>query len=181
MLIILDRDGVINFDSIAHIKSPQEWRPIPGSLNAIADLNRAGFQVVIASNQSGLARGFFDAAMLATIHQKMHAELAKVGGHIDAIFYCPHGPDDGCDCRKPRPGLLKQIAKRYPDDFDSALMVGDSLRDIQAANAANIKGVLVKTGKGAMELAQFADEFKACPVFDDLAAVVKDLLQPQKC
>src|SRR5690606_15356620 len=128
-LVILDRDGVINEDSDAYIKSPDEWIPIPGSLEAIARLNRAEYRVVVASNQSGLARGLFDADTLSRIHEKMHRALADVGGAVDAVFFCPHGPDDECDCRKPRPGLLQDIARRLNVSLRGVPAVGDSLRD----------------------------------------------------
>jgi D-glycero-D-manno-heptose 1,7-bisphosphate phosphatase len=176
MLIILDRDGVINADSAEHIKSPEEWHAISGSLEAIAKLNRAGHTVVVATNQSGVARGYFNLQTLAAIHQKMQDELAKVGGHIDAIFFCPHGPDDNCDCRKPKPGLLWQIAKQFNTDFKDALVIGDSLRDIQAAQAVGCKAILVKTGKGANELAT-KPELKSVPSYKDLATVATEVFK----
>ena len=148
-LIILDRDGVINRDSDDYIKSPDEWLPIPGSLEAIARLNRAGYTVVVATNQSGIGRGYFDLATLQQIHEKMERELARLGGAIDAVFFCPHTPDDHCDCRKPKPGLLWEIAKKYDCDLAGVMAVGDSLRDIEAAQAVGAKPVLVRTGKGA--------------------------------
>ena len=127
-LVILDRDGTINEDSDDYIKSPAEWVPIPGSLEAIARLNHAGWHTVIASNQSGLARGLFDMATLNAIHARMNRELAAFGGRIDAIFFCPHMPDDGCRCRKPKPGLLELIGERYGVELTETYMVGDSLR-----------------------------------------------------
>lgn len=148
MLVILDRDGVINFDSPDYIKSPEEWQPIPGSLNAIAQLNQAGHSVVVATNQSGVGRGYYTEQTLVKIHDKMLRALEQVDGHIDKIYYCPHIPQAGCDCRKPKPGLLHQIKADFPKLFNNAVMVGDSLRDIQAAQAANCKAVLVKTGNG---------------------------------
>lgn len=172
-LIILDRDGVINHDSPNYIKTPAEWIAIPGSLAAIAQLNRAGYQVVIATNQSGLARGLYNEVMLQQIHQKMFDELAQYGGVIDHIFYCPHGPDDHCACRKPKPGLLHQIAAHYQIDLTGVPFVGDSMRDIEAARAAACQPILVCTGNGAKIAYKLAAE---CPVFDDLAAAVKDLL-----
>lgn len=175
MLIILDRDGVINQDSDDFIKTPAEWIPIPGSLNAIAALNRAGHTVVIATNQSGLARGLFTAQDLAQIHAKMQRALASVGGHIDAIFICPHHPDDHCDCRKPKPGLLWQIAEKYHTDLTKALMIGDAERDILCALAAHCPAALVKTGKGMNTLA-VNPAWGEVPVYDDLAAAVRDIL-----
>jgi D-glycero-D-manno-heptose 1,7-bisphosphate phosphatase len=176
LLIILDRDGVINEDSIEYIKSPEEWRAIPGSLEAIAKLNRAGHQVVVATNQSGVAREYFSLETLQAIHQKMRTELAAVGGHIDAIFFCPHQPDDNCDCRKPKPGLFKQIGKAYNTNFNNAISVGDSFRDIQAAQAVGCKAVLVETGKGLGELEKHP-ELNSVPVFENLAQAVEFILQ----
>lgn len=176
MLIILDRDGVINKESIAFIKSPAEWIPIPGSLAAIAKLNAAGHTVVVATNQSGVARGLYSLDMLDKIHQKMQNELAKEGGHIDAIFFCPHGPDDNCDCRKPKSGLFKQIAERYPIDFKNAIAVGDSLRDIQAAQAANCKAVLVETGNGKQTLLENPNLRKMIDIYANLAGFVKKII-----
>lgn len=173
MLIILDRDGVINYDSSDYIKSPEEWRAIPGSLEAIAKLNQSGHKVVIASNQAGIARGYYDLKTLKEIHEKMHTELKKVYGHVDAIFFCPHHPDDNCNCRKPKPGLFLQIQKKYPNDFSNAVMIGDSLRDVEAARAANCKVVLVRTGNGAATLTK--NPKLNVPVFADLATVVEHL------
>lgn len=151
-LIILDRDGVINEDSDAYIKTPDEWQAVPGSLDAIARLSRAGWRVVVASNQSGLARGYFSMDTLNAIHAKMRRELAQAGGHLDAIFVCPHGPDDGCRCRKPAPGLFEDIARRYDVNLAGVPTVGDSLRDLQAAVQLGCKPWLVRTGKGLRTL-----------------------------
>ena len=147
-LVILDRDGVINYDSDAFIKSPDEWIPIPGSLEAIARLSRANWRVIIASNQSGIARGLFTMETLNAIHAKLRREVAQAGGIVDAIFVCPHGPDDGCHCRKPKPGLFQDIARRYDIDLQAVPAVGDSLRDLQAATLAGCAPWLVLTGKG---------------------------------
>lgn len=147
-LIVLDRDGVINHDSDQFIKSPEEWRPIAGAVEAIARLNHAGYRVVVATNQSGLGRGLFDMAMLNAIHEKMHRALAQVGGRIDAIFFCPHTGDSRCECRKPRPGMLIEIGKRFNADMTGVPCVGDSLRDLQAAEAVGAQPMLVLTGKG---------------------------------
>ncbi len=174
MLIILDRDGVINEDSDDYIKTPAEWIPIPGSLKAIAALNHAGYQVAIATNQSGIARGLYTEAGLAEIHATLLLQLAAVGGHIDAIFYCPHHPDENCVCRKPKPGLLLQIAAQFKVDLKDALMVGDAARDIECAQAVGCPAVLVKTGKGMQVLA--TNNAPDVPVFEDLAAVVATLL-----
>jgi D-glycero-D-manno-heptose 1,7-bisphosphate phosphatase len=170
MLIILDRDGVINEDSDDYIKTPAEWIPIPGSLKAIAALNHAGYTVVVATNQSGIARGLYTEAGLAEIHATMQRQLAAVGGHIDAIFYCRHHPDEHCACRKPKPGLLLQIAAEFKIDIEKALMVGDAARDIECAQAVGCPAVLVKTGKGMRTLE--AKNVPDVPVFEDLAAVV---------
>ena len=147
-LVILDRDGTINQDSDDYIKSPEEWLPLPGALEAIARLNHAGWHVVIASNQSGLGRGLFDLATLNAMHTKMHKMLGAVGGRVDAVFYCPHTPEEGCHCRKPLPGLFEQIGDRYSLDLAAVPAVGDSLRDVQAAASAGCKPHLVLTGKG---------------------------------
>lgn len=174
-LIILDRDGVINEDSDEYIKSPDEWVPIPGSLEAIARLNRAGYRVVVASNQSGLARGLFSYDDLSRIHEKLHRLLAKVGGRIEAIFFCPHGPEDHCRCRKPQAGLFEDIAQRLQLDVAGVPAVGDSLRDLQAAQAVGATAILVRTGKGrATE--QAGRGLDGVAVYDDLAAYVAALL-----
>jgi D-glycero-D-manno-heptose 1,7-bisphosphate phosphatase len=153
-LVILDRDGVINQDSGAYVKTPDEWIALPGSLEAIARLSQAGWTVALATNQSGLARGLFDVDTLHAIHTKMHTELARAGGVIDAVFLCPHGPDDGCACRKPLPGMYLEIARRYGVDLDGVPAAGDSLRDLQAAAAAGCQPWLTLTGNGAKTLDQ---------------------------
>lgn len=174
-LIILDRDGVINHDSDDFIKSPAEWEPIEGSLEAIARLNYAGYKVVVITNQSGIARGLLDVETLNRIHSKMHRMLAQVGGKIEAIFFCPHGPDDKCDCRKPKDGAFRELASRLRLSLENIVAVGDSLRDIQAAQSAGAKPVLVRTGKGESTLKKGIP--KGVPVYDDLAAVVDALLE----
>lgn len=148
-LVILDRDGTINADSDEFVKSPQEWEPLPGALEAIARLNHAGWHVAVASNQSGLGRGLFDVGSLNAMHAKMHKLLAAQGGRIDAIFYCPHTPEDGCGCRKPLPGLFEQIGERFGVELKGTPVVGDGLRDLQAGVAAGCEPHLVLTGKGA--------------------------------
>ena len=148
-LVILDRDGTINQDSDDYIKSPDEWLPLPGALEAIAKLNHAGWHVVVASNQSGLGRGLFDMVTLNATHAKMGKLLARVGGRVDAIFFCPHTPEDACRCRKPLPGLFEQIGERYNIELNTVHAVGDSPRDAQAAATAGCKTHLVLTGKGA--------------------------------
>ena len=146
-IVILDRDGTINHDSDEYIKSPEEWRALPGALEAISRLNHAGYHVVIATNQSGLGRGLMDVAALNAIHKRMIKQLAAVGGRIDAIFYCPHAPTDGCTCRKPMPGLIEQIAERFGLEMQGVAFVGDTLNDMQAAVAAGCAPHLVFTGK----------------------------------
>lgn len=174
-LVILDRDGVINHDSDAYIKSPEEWHPIPGSLEAIARLHREGYRVVIASNQSGVARGFFDIDTLMKIHAKMIDAIRAKGGDLDAIFFCPHGPDDDCACRKPQPGLFEQIADRLKVNLNNVYAVGDNERDILAARAAKARPVLVRTGHGKRTLRR-SKQLDGVPVFDDLAAFAEALL-----
>ncbi|MGL4667643.1 MAG: D-glycero-beta-D-manno-heptose 1,7-bisphosphate 7-phosphatase [Saezia sp.] len=175
-LVILDRDGTINEDSDQFIRSPDEWIPIPGALQAIARLNHAGFRVVIATNQSGVGRGYFDMATLNATHDKMRRLLAEEGGRIDAIFCCTHAPEDGCHCRKPLPRLFEEIAQRYQIGLQDVAAVGDSLRDLEAAFTAGASPVLVRTGKGKK-----TQEKGSLPlgtvVFDDLAAFVDDFLQ----
>jgi len=152
--IILDRDGVINEDSDAFIKSPEEWIPIPGSLEAIALLTQRGHRIVVLTNQSGLARGLLDAAMLERIHARMLAAVEAAGGRIEAIFHCPHGPEDFCGCRKPKPGLFHAFAERYGVDLTGIPAVGDSYRDLQAAWAVGAAPILLETGKGSRTLAR---------------------------
>ncbi|HEX7813415.1 MAG TPA: D-glycero-beta-D-manno-heptose 1,7-bisphosphate 7-phosphatase [Burkholderiales bacterium] len=147
-LVILDRDGVINQDSDQFIKTPDEWKPIPGSLEAIAKLNHTGYRVVVASNQSGIGRGLFDMAALNAINDKMYRALGQFGGRIDALFYCPHAAEADCDCRKPKPGMFLDIAQRFNVSLIGVPSVGDSLRDLQAAAAAGADPILVLTGKG---------------------------------
>jgi D-glycero-D-manno-heptose 1,7-bisphosphate phosphatase len=174
-LIVLDRDGVINYDSDQFIKSPDEWRPIPGSLEAIARLNHAGFRVVVATNQSGIGRGLFDMATLNAIHEKMHKALAQVGGRVDALFYCPHTADSVCECRKPKAGMLKEIGYRYGVEMTGVPCVGDSVRDLEAAEAVGAQPLLVLTGKGEKTLR--AGNFpKNTVIFPDLAFAASALL-----
>jgi D-glycero-D-manno-heptose 1,7-bisphosphate phosphatase len=148
-LVILDRDGTLNQDSADYVKSPDEWVPLPGALEAVARLNHAGWHVVVASNQSGLGRGLFDVSTLNAMHAKMHRMLAAVGGRIDAVFYCPHGPNERCRCRKPEPGLFEQIGERYGIDLRGVPAIGDSPRDVLAGMAVGCAPHLVLTGKGA--------------------------------
>jgi D-glycero-D-manno-heptose 1,7-bisphosphate phosphatase len=173
-LVILDRDGTINHDSDNHIRSPEEWRPIKGSLEAIARLTQADYHVVVATNQSGIARGFFDTKTLFAIHEKLARELAQVGGRIDAFFFCPHAAAAGCPCRKPQPGMLLEVSRRFNVSLADTYMVGDAQRDLEAAAAAGARPVLVLTGKGETTKA----EDKLPPgtrVFPDLAAFAQHL------
>jgi D-glycero-D-manno-heptose 1,7-bisphosphate phosphatase len=176
-LVVLDRDGVINEDSDDYIKSPDEWIAIPGSLEAIARLNQADIKVAVATNQSGVARNLYDINMLHDIHSKMNSSLNRVGGHIDKIFFCPHGPDDNCDCRKPKAGLMHQIEAYFKCDLTGVSVIGDSLRDIQAAKTAGAEGVLVKTGKGLRTIATHPNELQEIPIFDNLSQAVDNLLK----
>lgn len=173
-LILLDRDGVINHDSADFIKSPAEWEPIDGSLEAIARLNQSGYRVVVISNQSGIARGLLDIETLNRIHSKMRRMLAQLGGKIEAVMFCPHGPADDCHCRKPQPGMLNDLAHRLRVSLDNVPAVGDSLRDLQAAQAVGAIPILVKTGKGKKTLKQGIPEGIA--VYKNLAAVADALL-----
>lgn len=175
-LVILDRDGVINFDSDAYIKRPEEWKPIPGSLDAIARLTQAGYHVVVATNQSGVGRGLFEMSTLNAIHDKMHRAVSQAGGRIDAVFYCPHAQDAGCDCRKPRPGLLEEISRRFGLSLKGVPSIGDSLRDLQATVAAGAQPILVLTGKGT-KTQQEGGLPAGTVVHADLAAAVKSIIK----
>ena len=174
-LIILDRDGVINEDSDAFVKSVEEWIPLPGSIEAIARLCKAGWTVAVATNQSGLARGYFTEQTLDAMHRRLRELVAEQGGQVDLIRHCPHGPNDGCDCRKPLSGMFRSIAEHYGLSLDGVPTVGDSLRDLQAGAALGCQPYLVRTGKGAQT------ERKPLPegtrVFDNLAAVADYLLE----
>lgn len=175
-LIILDRDGVINEDSDKYIKRAEEWRPLAGSIEAIAGLSRAGYRICVVSNQSGLARGLFTIDDLNAMHRRLYGLLAGVGGQIDAIFFCPHAPEQGCSCRKPQPGLLQAISRRLRIDLTGVPFIGDSLSDILAARAVNASPILVRTGKGERTLAADPSLSGQVPVFADLAAAVDHLI-----
>ena len=173
-LVILDRDGTINEDSDQYIKSPSEWRPIEGSLDAIARLTQAGYRLVVATNQSGIARGLFDTSTLIAIHDRLQQAAAQAGGRIDAFFFCPHAADSACECRKPRPGMLLEIARRFNVSLADVYMVGDAQRDLEAAAAAGARPVLVLTGKGQ----KTKSDGKLPPgteLFPDLAAFARHL------
>ncbi|MGI9308494.1 MAG: D-glycero-beta-D-manno-heptose 1,7-bisphosphate 7-phosphatase [Gammaproteobacteria bacterium] len=175
-LIILDRDGVINHDSDAFIKSPDEWRPIEGSADAIGALSAAGFTVAVASNQSGIARNLFDRRTLYSIHDKMRRVVRAHGGDIDRIVFCPHGPGDGCDCRKPEPGMLLKLSHHYGVPLDRVPVIGDSLRDLDAALAVNARPILVLTGKGKATAAAVSVAGRQVEVFADLGNVATALI-----
>ncbi|GMG86039.1 D-glycero-beta-D-manno-heptose 1,7-bisphosphate 7-phosphatase [Biformimicrobium ophioploci] len=179
-LIILDRDGVINQDSDAYVKSVDEWIPLPGSVEAIAELNRAGYSIVVATNQSGLGRGYFDLDDLEAMHDKMRTLVEDAGGTIAGIFYCPHAPEDNCRCRKPLPGLIDVIEAELDCSVHGCYLVGDSLRDLEAGLEKGCKPVLVRTGKGEKTLRQLIDspreDLSATQVFDDLAGFANYLL-----
>lgn len=172
--VILDRDGVINKDSAAFVKSPQEWLPLAGSIDAISRLYRHGYTVFIATNQSGLARGLFQPEELHAIHAKMHALVEAAGGKIERVFYCPHGPDDNCSCRKPRAGLLDQIEAYCAETLAGVPCIGDSLRDLQAASSKGLQPILVLTGNGKKTLGELGEH--EIPVFADLAAAANAII-----
>jgi D-glycero-D-manno-heptose 1,7-bisphosphate phosphatase len=174
-IVILDRDGVINHDSHEYIKNPDEWIPLDKSLSAIADLTKAGFQVMIATNQSGVGRGYYNLETLAKIHEKLHREVQAVGGRVTEIFFCPHHPDERCNCRKPQPGLLFQIRDKYGLDLSKTYFIGDSIVDIRAAKAAGCIPGLVLTGNGTQTLAKYS-EAKQVKQFKDLAEVASFLI-----
>jgi len=177
--IILDRDGVINFDSDQYIKSPEEWLPIPGSLEAIAALNRAGYRVLVATNQSGVARGLYDLDTLDQIHEKMMRELAAVGGYVEEIFFCPHHPDESCECRKPKPGMLYAIQAKYGISLPDTFYIGDSLADVGVAEATGCKLLLVLTGNGHVTLER-NPALSVLPRFNNLAEAA-DYVLTQQC
>ncbi|HJN37693.1 MAG TPA: D-glycero-beta-D-manno-heptose 1,7-bisphosphate 7-phosphatase [Gammaproteobacteria bacterium] len=174
--VVLDRDGVINYDSENYIRTPEDWVPIEGSLRAIARLNQAGYLVAVATNQSGLARGYFSEQTLGRIHQKMTQKLASEGGWLDSIVWCHHHPDDGCGCRKPKPGLLERVLAEWKIKPSQVSFVGDSLRDIQAAWSAGVKPVLVKTGNGVKTFSSHWERLQGVAVYDNLEDYVSDLL-----
>jgi D-glycero-D-manno-heptose 1,7-bisphosphate phosphatase len=183
-LIILDRDGTINEDRDDFVKTVDEWVPMPGTLEAIARLNHAGWRAVVATNQSGLGRGLFDMATLNLMHAKMNVHLARVGGRVSAVFFCPHTPEDQCDCRKPLPGLYLQIGERFGVDLKNVPVVGDSLRDLEAAVAAGCPPHLVRTGKSAalddVQLAQLHAKVPGLQVHADLTAFAEHMIQQER-
>ncbi len=188
-LILLDRDGVLNVDSAGYIKRPEEWQPLPGAAAALGQLSAAGATLAICTNQSGVARGLYDLATLDRIHEKMRSHLKAAGAELGALYYCPHGPGDGCQCRKPAPGMLLNAMSEFATAPHKTCFVGDSLRDLEAAEAAGCQPVLVRTGNGAAsertllstawrKSAPTNSALRQVPVFDDLAAAVPYLLAP---
>lgn len=175
--VLLDRDGVINEDSDLFIKCPEEWLPIPGSLEAIALLNQQNIKVVVITNQSGLARGYYDMSVLEKIHAKMHTMAAQQGGSIEAVYFCPHGPEDQCVCRKPKPGLLTQFSQDYNTSLTNIPFVGDTIRDIEAGLAVGAKPILVKSGKGNNTIKKFPD--LDVPVFENLYEATQFIITEQ--
>ena len=174
-LVILDRDGVINFDSDQYIKSPAEWRPLPGSIEAIARLHQGGYRIAVATNQSGIGRGLFDMATLNAINDKMMEMVFRQGGRIDALFFCPHTAAESCGCRKPRTGMFEEIAARFHTELKGVPVVGDSLKDLQAADAVGAQPILVLTGKGPRTRTEGAMPRKT-QVFDSLADAARHIV-----
>ena len=174
-LVILDRDGVINYDSANFIKIPEEWKPIPGSLEAIARLNQSGYRVVVATNQSGIGRGLFDMTALNAVHDRMHKALTPYGGRIDAVFFCPHAQELDCACRKPKTGMFEEIAQRFNVNLAGVPCIGDGLRDLQAADAVGAQPILVLTGKG--EKTRDAGNLpEGTQIYADLAEAARELV-----
>ena len=178
-LIILDRDGVINHDSDQFIKSPEEWQPIDGSLDAIAFLTQAGYTIAVATNQSGIARGYFNVQTLNEMHAKMHKLVRQAGGEISGIWFCPHAADSNCDCRKPKAGMILDILDRFQAQAADTYLVGDSLRDLQAIASAGGKPILVRTGKGMKTLAKDSENLpQGTQIFDSLLDFAVHLVRP---
>ncbi len=179
-LVILGRDGILNHFRDDHVKAPEEWEPIPGAMEAVARLNHAGWHAVVATNQSGIGRGMIDMASVNAVHAHMLRQLMAVGGRIDAVFFCPHTPEDGCDCRKPQPGLMRDIGKRYGIDLKQVPMVADTLRDLQAAAAAGCEPHLVLSGRAEgldpAQVRHIVDQVPGTEVHLDLAAFAEHLL-----
>ncbi|MDJ0701066.1 MAG: D-glycero-beta-D-manno-heptose 1,7-bisphosphate 7-phosphatase [Woeseiaceae bacterium] len=175
-LVVLDRDGVINRDSKDFVKTTNEWQPLPGSIEAIGSLSKAGFTIAIASNQSGLAREMFDRNALRAMHRKLRRLVAAEGGAVDRIVVCPHGPDEGCSCRKPAPGLLRRLARHYGVEMTNVPVIGDSLRDLQAAIRVGARPILVLTGNGRKTRRSLEGDLAGVEVFDDLAAAADALI-----
>lgn len=180
-LVILGRDGILNVYREDHVKAPDEWEPIPGALEAVARLNHAGWHTVVATNQAGIGRGMIDMASINAVHQRMMQRLHEVGGRLDAVFFCPHTPEDDCECRKPKPGLMRQIAQRYGIELRTVPMVVDTLRDLQAARAAGCEPHLVRTGRAAAltdrQVVQIVQQVPTTEVHDSLGDFADFLLE----
>lgn len=180
-LVILGRDGILNKYREDHVKSPSEWVPIPGALEAVARLNHAGWHAAVATNQAGIGRGLIDMASVNAIHTHMNQMLLAQGGRLDAVFFCPHTPEDGCSCRKPQPGMMRDIGQRYGVDLQNVPMVCDTLRDLQAAQAAGCEPHLVRTGRAAgltgEQVQQMLDKVPESTVHADLGAFAEFLLR----
>ena len=175
-LIVLDRDGVTNKDSDEFIKNPDEWVPIPGSLEAIERLNHYGFKVAVLTNQSGISRGLLDIDDLNAIHHKMYMELDRVGGQLECVLFCPHGPHDHCECRKPETGMFVDLGDRLGTTLSGVPVIGDSMRDILAAQKVGASPILVRTGKGKATYKKHSDELKGVPIVSDLSSAVERLV-----
>lgn len=175
-LVILDRDGVINYDSDTYIRTADDWSPIPGSLESIGRLTQAGYRIVVASNQSGLGRGYFSIDAVNAVHRKMHRAIAQHGGLIEAIFFCPHAPYAGCLCRKPLPGLLWDIARRLNISVEGVPVIGDSLRDMLSARTVGASPMLVLTGNGKRTVTENSDQLAGVPVHENLASAISAIL-----
>ena len=180
-LVILGRDGILNVYRDDHVKAPEEWEPIPGALEAVARLNHAGWHTVLATNQAGIGRGMIDMASINAVHAHMMHKLMQAGGRLDAVFFCPHTPEDQCDCRKPKPGLMLRIGERYGIELATVPMVCDTLRDLQAAQAAGCEPHLVRSGRAARlsadELQRIVEQVPATEVHTDLGAFADYLLE----
>jgi D-glycero-D-manno-heptose 1,7-bisphosphate phosphatase len=179
-LMILDRDGVINEDSPDYVRSPEDFKPVPGSLEAIAMLTQAGVRVAVATNQSGLARGYFNLDALNAIHRRLHERVSALGGRIDTIAFCPHGPNDACQCRKPKPGLVLSLIERVGVSAPGVSFVGDSVRDLEAAYVAGVQPVLVRTGNGERSSAELPAHLGDVPTYADLHAAVSSFLRSNR-
>lgn len=179
-LVILDRDGTINHEREDYIKSPEEWVPLPGALEAIARMNHAGWHVVVATNQSGIGRGLIDMVSLNAMHAKMNQLLARQGGRVEAVFFCPHTPEDQCMCRKPLPGLFQMIGQRFGCSLDGVPMVGDLPRDVLAAQSVGCEPHLVRTGQAAtmteVELQVLRHQAPGLTIHPDLSAFADYLI-----
>ena len=179
-LIILGRDGILNEYRDDHVKAPAEWVPIPGALEAVSRLNHAGWHAVVATNQAGIGRGMIDMASVNLIHAHMNKLMQAQGARLDAVFFCPHTPEEQCDCRKPLPGMMLEIGERYGVDLDHVPVAADTLRDLQAAHAAGCEPHLVRTGRAAQlddaVVEQWCKQVPGVRVHADLSAMAEQLI-----